>query len=84
MPSVLLLDPSGTVQDSFDVPVTPVPVGAAELRAAIDDNRQEGYEAFARVLEEGAPFMWPAVTGLAVDDQQRIWVGGRKLPRRER
>lgn len=76
-PSVLLLDLSGTVQDSFDVPVTPVPVSAAELRAAIDDNRQEGYEAFARVLEEGTPFMWPAVTGLAVDDQQRIWVGGR-------
>jgi len=77
VPSVTVLDLTGRVQYSFAVPVTPVPVSAAELRAAIDDNRLEGYEAFARVLEEGAPFMWPAVTGLAVDDQQRIWVGGR-------
>ena len=77
VPTVLLLDLSGTVQDSFDVPMTPVPVSAAELRAAIDDNQQEGYEAFARVLEEGAPYMWPALTGLVVDDQQHIWVGGR-------
>ena len=76
-PTVLLLDLAGVVQDSFDVPVTPVPVGAAELRAAIEDNRQGGYEPFARVLKEGAPYMWPALTGLVVDDQQRIWVGGR-------
>lgn len=40
VPTVLLLDLSGTVQDSFDVPMTPVPVSAAELRAAIDDNQE--------------------------------------------
>lgn len=81
VPSVFVLDLAGAVQDSFDVPVKPVPVGAAELRAAIADNQQEGYEAFARALEEGAPYVWPALTGLVVDDQQRIWVGGRSESR---
>lgn len=74
VPSVIVLDLAGSVQYSFDVPATPVPVSAAELRAVVD---REEHEAFVRVLEQGAPYMWPALTGLAVDDEQRIWVGGR-------
>ena len=74
VPSVIVLDLAGSVQYSFDVPATPVEVSAAELRAVVD---REEHEAFVRVLQEGAPYMWPALTGLAVDDEQRIWVGGR-------
>ena len=74
VPSVIVLDLTGSVRHSFEVPPTPVPVSAAELRAAIE---REERAAFVRVLEQGAPYMWPALTGLAVDDEQRIWVGGR-------
>ena len=74
VPTVIVLDLTGTVQSSFAVPATPVPVSATELRDVIQREEQE---AFVRVLEEGAPYVWPALTGLAVDDEQRIWVGGR-------
>ena len=74
IPTVELLDLAGTVRKSFDVPVTPVPVGDAELRATIEEEQAE---AFVRALEEGAPYMWPALTGLVVDDEERIWVGER-------
>ena len=74
IPTVELLDLAGTVRKSFDVPVTPVPVSDAELRATIEEEQAE---AFVRALEEGAPYMWPALTGLVVDDEERIWVGER-------
>ncbi|MYA12722.1 MAG: hypothetical protein F4087_11975 [Gemmatimonadetes bacterium] len=74
VPSVVVLDLTGSVQHSFAVPATPVPVSAAELSGAIE---REEHDAFVRVLRQGAPHMWPALTGLAVDDEQRIWVGGR-------
>ena len=74
LPSVSVLDLDGTVHRSFAVPATEVPVDAAELRARIDI---EEMEAFARALEQGAPYMWPALTGLIVDDERRIWVGAR-------
>lgn len=74
LPSVSVLDLDGTVHRSFAVPATEVPVDAAELRARIDS---EEMEAFARALEQGAPYMWPALTGLIVDDERRIWVGAR-------
>ncbi len=74
VPSVMVLDLAGTVQNSFAVPATPVPVSAVELRATIESEEEE---AFARILERGAPYMWPALTGLVVDDDERIWVGAR-------
>ena len=80
LPSVVVLDLAGSLQNSFVVPPTPVPVSAAELRAAIE---REEREAFVRVLQQGAPYMWPALTGLAVDDEERIWVGGRPESRSE-
>ena len=79
-PSVIVLDLAGRVQHSFAVPATPVPVGATELRRVIEREEQG---AFIRALEDGAPHMWPALTGLAVDDEQRIWVGGRSESRRD-
>ena len=73
-PSVEVLDLAGAVRNSFAVPATAVPVSAAELKARIESEERE---AFARVLEQGAPHTWPALTGLVVDDEQRIWVGER-------
>ena len=78
---MIVLDLAGRVHHSFAVPATPVPVSAAELRGVIE---REEREAFVRVLEEGAPYMWPALTGLAVDDEQRIWVGGRSESRSDK
>ena len=78
VPSVIVLDLAGSVQHSFAVPTTPVPVSAAELGRVIE---REERQAFVRVLEEGAPYTWPALTGLAVDDEQRIWVGVRSESR---
>ena len=43
VPTVEVLDLSGSVQHSFDVPATPVPVSAAELRAAIENVQQESF-----------------------------------------
>ncbi len=80
VPTVMVLDLAGGVQESFNVPMTAVPVTAGELRATIEKEQQE---VFARVLEEGAPYMWPTLTGLVVDDEQRIWVGGRSESQRD-
>ena len=73
-PSLMVLDLIGTVHHSFGVPATEVPVSAADLEARIES---EEVAPFARALEQGAPYMWPALTGLVVDDEQRIWVGVR-------
>lgn len=74
LPSVMVLNLDGTVHHSFEVPANQLPVRPAELRARI---ASEQAEAFARALEQGAPYMWPALTGLIVDDERRIWVGAR-------
>ncbi len=74
VPTLVVLDLAGRVQHSFDVPATPVPVSDAELRAAIENEQAEP---FVRALEEGAPYMWPTLTGLVVDNEERIWVGER-------
>ena len=73
-PSLMILDLAGTVHHAFGVPATEVAVSSADLKARIES---EEVEPFARVLEQGAPYMWPALTGLVVDDEQRIWVGTR-------
>lgn len=73
-PSLMVLDLAGTVHHSFGVPATEVPVNAADVEANIES---EEVEPFARALEQGGPYMWPALTGLVVDDEQRIWVGVR-------
>lgn len=72
-PSVMVLDLGAAAEDWFDVPAMSFPVSADELSATSERQR----EAFARALEEGAPYMWPALTGLVVDDENRIWIGGR-------
>ena len=79
-PSLMILDLAGTVHHSFGVPAAEVPVSATDLKARIES---EGIEPFARALEQGAPYMWPALTGLVVDDEQRIWVGTRSESMRD-
>ena len=73
-PSVTILNIDGTMRHSFAVPANQTPVSPAELRARIES---EPVEAFRRALEQGAPYVWPTLTGLIVDDEQRIWVGTR-------
>lgn len=71
---VTVLNLDGSLHHSFAVPAKQLPVRPAELRARIEGEQAEP---FARALEQGAPYMWPALTGLIVDDKQRIWVGAR-------
>ena len=33
---------------------------------------------WARLLRDGAPYVWPTLTGLVVDDEGHIWLGIRK------
>lgn len=40
LPAVIVLDLADSVQYSFDVPATPVPVSAAELRAVVDREEE--------------------------------------------
>ena len=79
-PSLMVIDLAGTMHHSFGVPATEVPVSAADLNARIE---REEVEPLARALEQGAPYMWPALTGLVVDDEQRIWVGTRSESMRD-
>lgn len=79
-PSLMILDLAGAVHHSFGVPATEVSVSAADLEARIES---EEIEPFARALEQDAPYMWPALTGLVVDDRQRIWIGTRSESMRD-
>lgn len=74
---VRILDLGGQVETAFSYETTPIPVTRGELDAAADRLS----DAFAQLLREGAPYVWPALTGMVVDDQNRIWVGIRKADR---
>ncbi len=67
-----ILDTRGQKVGAISYPTTPVAVTAAELQAEID--RAPDFES---LLREGAPYTWPVLTGLVVDDEDRIWVGIR-------
>ena len=70
---VTLVDFEGTMVHSFSHPLPPIPVTSAELRAEIEGMR----ELMADELRAGAPYTWPALTGLVTDDEERIWIGIR-------
>jgi len=70
---VTVLDFGGATAHTFSYPTTPIPVTAAELRAASEDMN----EPLADVLRSGAPYTWPALVGLVTDDEERIWAGIR-------
>ena len=70
---VTVLDFGGATAHTFSYPTTPIPVTAAELRAASEDMN----EPMADMLRSGAPYTWPALVGLVTDDEERIWAGIR-------
>ena len=74
---VRILNLGGQVETAFSSEVTPIPVTRDELDEAADGLR----DAFAQLLQDGAPHVWPALTGMVVDDQDRIWVGIRRADR---
>ncbi|MCY3612385.1 MAG: hypothetical protein OXH51_12720 [Gemmatimonadetes bacterium] len=67
----------GLVETAFSYETTPIPVTRGELDTAADGLS----DAFGQLLRDGAPYVWPALTGLIVDDRDRIWVGIRKADR---
>ena len=71
--AVRVFDLDGQVLSAFSYETTTIAVTRAELDAATDRLRGE----FGRLLREGAPYVWPTLTGLVVDDEDRIWVGIR-------
>ena len=74
---VRILGLGGQTETAFSYETTPIPVTRRELEEAADGLS----DAFARLLRDGAPYVWPALTGLVVDDRDRIWVGIRKADR---
>ena len=72
-----VFDLTGQVLSAFSYETTTIAVTGRELDAAADRLRGE----FGRLLREGAPYVWPTLTGLVVDDQGRIWLGIRSNDR---
>ncbi len=70
---VRTVDLAGDVQTAFSYPTADMPVSRRDLAAAADGLGRN----MARVLREGAPYSWPSLTGLVVDDEGRIWIGLR-------
>lgn len=74
---VRILDLGGQVETALSYETTPIPVTRRELNAAADGLS----DAFGELLRDGAPYVWPALTGMVVDDRDRIWLGIRKVDR---
>ncbi len=68
-----VFDLDGQVLSAFSYETTTIAVTRAELDAAADRLSAE----FGRLLREGAPYVWPTLTGLVADDEDRIWLGIR-------
>ncbi|MDE2806366.1 MAG: hypothetical protein OXN18_14590 [Gemmatimonadota bacterium] len=72
-----ILNLGGQVETTLSYETTPIPVTRSELDAAADGLS----DAFGQLLRDGAPYVWPALTGMVVDDRDRIWVGIRRADR---
>ncbi len=68
-----IIDFRGQVESAFAWETAPFRVTAEELDRAVD----EAMDPLDEVLRDGAPYVWPTLTGLAVDDEDRIWLGIR-------
>ena len=68
---VKIVDLQGGVRTAFAYPTTPIAVTRAEL----DDAADGLGDAMGRLLRDGAPYVWPTLTGLVVDDEGHIWLG---------
>ena len=67
----------GGVGRLFSHETLPIDVTRAELRSTTDRYSR----AFAGMLREGAPYTWPPLVGMVVDDRKRVWLGIRKPDR---
>ena len=74
---VRLIDLQGRVEVAFGYDTRPIEVTGEELGRAVE----EAGDRLGGVLREGAPYVWPTLTGLVVDDEERIWLGIRKADR---
>lgn len=74
---VRIIDLQGQVESAFAYETRPIRVTGDELDEAVEglDDR------LGSVLRQGAPYVWPTLTGLVVDDEDRIWLGIRKADR---
>lgn len=70
---VRIIDLDGRVEPAISFQLEPTDVTRQELDRAADELTDD----FARALREGAPYDWPIITGLSIDEQDRIWVGIR-------
>ncbi|MDE0075295.1 MAG: hypothetical protein OXR82_10960 [Gammaproteobacteria bacterium] len=70
---VSIVDFTGSTVHSFSFATVAMPVTSEQL--ASEAKRTSG--GLADVLRQGDPYVWPALAGLVVDEQGRIWVGVR-------
>lgn len=70
---VRIIDLDGRVEPPISYQVEPTDVTRQELDRAADELTDD----FAGALREGAPYDWPILTGLSIDEQDRIWLGIR-------
>ncbi len=70
---VSVVDFTGSIVHSFSFPTVPVPVTSEQLSSRVSRT----FGPLADVLREGGPYTWPALAGLTVDDEDRIWAGVR-------
>lgn len=69
--AVRIIDLEGQAESGFAYETTPARVTREELNEAVEGTRSER---LGRVLREGAPYVWPTLTDLEVDDEDRIWL----------
>ena len=75
--AVRVIDLEGQAEVAFAYETSPIRVTGEELDEAVEGTGRS----LGRVLREGGPYVWPTLTGLVVDDQERIWLGIRKTDR---
>lgn len=68
-----IINSSGDAEIAFSFPTTYMPVSRRDLAAAAEGMSRD----LGRALREGAPYVWPSLTGLVVDDLDRVWIGIR-------
>ena len=69
--SVRIIDLEGQAEHAFAHDTPPERVTREELDEAVEGTRSER---LGRVLRDGGPYVWPALTDIQVDDQDRIWL----------
>ncbi len=74
---VSIVDMQGGVGRLLSYETTPIDVTRAELKSTANRLSRK----LASMLREGAPYTWPPLVGMVVDDMKRVWLGIRKPDR---